>query len=115
MADVISYASPGASHSVTNLPRIGGALGMAGTLIGFAILVLGCFGLSGAFYLSPIPLALGSIGLVLTLCGMFYKNIATEDGHVVGALMVNTAVIVGGLGELMILMNKPFFAGAGGM
>ena len=112
MAD-IHYAAPGAMPQATMLPRIGGVLGMAGTFIGTGIFLLGCFGLSAAFYLSPIPLALGAIGLILTLCGLFYRHIAGEDTHVVAALLVNAAVIVGGLLELMIMMNKAFFAGSG--
>ena len=94
----------------TTLPRIGGVLAIAGTFIGVGIFILGCFGFSAAFYLSPIPLLLDAIGLVLTFCGMFYKNIAVEDPHVVAALLVNAgAVIAGGLLELAIMMNVPIF------
>jgi hypothetical protein len=115
MVDPLPYASPGASSGATNLPRIGGALAMAGTFIGTAIFVLGCFGFSAAFYLAPIPLGLGVLGLILSLCGLFYARVAAEDPHVVAALLVSAAVIVGGLLELMIMLGKPFFAGPGGM
>lgn len=98
----------------TTLPRIGGVLGMAATFIGVAIFVLGCFGFSAAFYLSPIPLALGVIGLILSLSGFVASSVAVEDTHVVAALLINAACILGGLLELMIMLNKPFFAGAGG-
>ena len=108
----MSHLTPASGNT---LPRIGGVLGMAGTFIGTGIFVLGCFGFSAAFYLSPIPLALGAIGLVLCLTGFFTKTIAAEDTHVVAAFLVNIAVILGALLELMIMMNKPFFAGAGGM
>ena len=99
----------------SNLPRIGGVLGMAATFIGTGIFVLGCFGFSAAFYLSPIPIALGVIGLILSLSGFVAKSVAVEDPHVVAALFINAAVILGGLLELMIMLNKPFFAGAGGL
>src|SRR4051812_22548486 len=112
MANPIDYASPGAMRGTT-LPRIGGVLGMAGTFIGTAIFLLGCFGFSAAFYLSPIPLILGVVGLVLALSGLFIKNVAVEDPHVVAALLVNIAVIVGAMLEIMIMLNKPFFAVAG--
>ena len=82
---------------------------MAGTFIGVGIFVLGCFGFSAAFYLSPIPLVLGAVGWVLTFCGIFYKSVAVEDSHVVAALLVNIAVIIGGLLELAIMMNVPIF------
>jgi len=115
MAEPLNYASPGAHAAGTTLPRVGGVLGMAATFIGVGIFVLGCFGFSAAFYLSPIPLALGAIGLVLSLSGLVTKSVAGEDTHVVAALFINAACILGGLLELMILLNKPFFAGAGGL
>ena len=86
---------------------------MAGTFIGTAVFVLGCFGFSAAFYLAAIPLILGSVGLLMALSGLICSNVAAEDSHVVAALLVNIAVIVGGLLELMIMLNKPFFAVAG--
>jgi hypothetical protein len=114
MAESLHYESPGAGRP-TQLPRIGGALGMAGTFIGMGIFVLGCFGFGAAFYLSPLPMVLGVVGLVLTLVGWCCKSIAAEDSHVVAAIFVNLAVIVGALLEIMVMINKPFFAGAGGM
>ena len=114
MTQPLNYSSPGAARG-TNLPRIGGALGIAGTFIGTGIFILGCFGFSAAFYLAPLPLVLGAVGLVLALCGIFFKTIAVEDTHVVAALVVNLAVVVGGMLELMIMLNKPFFAGASGL
>ena len=103
-----------AGGPATPLPRIGGALGMAGAFIGTAIFVLGCFGFGAAFALSLIPTILGAVGLVLTMCGIFYKRIAGEDTHVVAAILVNIAVVTGGLMEMCIWLNKPLFAGAGG-
>src|SRR5438045_9450796 len=113
MAEQLDYSSPGAERG-TPLPRIGGVLAMAGTFIGTFSFLLGCFGFSAAFALSPLPIILGSIGLVLCLSGLFYKRIDAEDPHVVAGLLINVAVIVGGLLELMIWLNKPIFAtGAG--
>jgi hypothetical protein len=114
MAEPLNYVSPGSARP-TQLPLIGGALGMAGTFIGLGIFVLGCFGFGAAFYLAPLPMILGVVGLVLTLSGWCCKRIASEDSHVVAAIFVNLAVIAGALLELMIMMNKPFFAGAGGL
>ena len=114
MAEPTHSITPGPQRS-TQLPRIGGALGIAGTFIGTGIFVLGCFGFQAAFYLSPLPLILGVVGLVLTLAAWCCKTIAVEDPHVVTALLVNLAVIVGALLEIMIMLNKPIFAGAGGM
>lgn len=113
MADIIDYASAGAGGRATGLPRVGGALGMAGAFIGTAIFVLGCFGISAAFSLSYIPLILGAVGLVLTLCGIFYPRVAAEDSHVVAALLVNVAVIAGALLEIMVLRGQPIFSSSG--
>ena len=88
---------------------------MAGTFIGFGIFILGCFGFGAAFYLSPLPMLLGVIGLVLTLAGWCSKNVAGEDSHVVGSILVNLAVIVGALLEIMVMLNKPIFAGGAAM
>jgi len=115
MAESLNYASPG-TLKPNQLPRIGGALGMVGTFIGTGIFVLGCFGFGASFYLSPLPMVLGVVGLVLTLTAWCSKRVvAGEDIHVVAALLVNIAVIVGALLEIMIMINKPFFAGASGM
>lgn len=111
MTQPIHYAAPGTPGGATNLPRIGGVLGIAGTFIGTGIFLLGCFGFSAAFMLSPIPLILGTVGLILSFCGIFYKHIAGEDIHVVAALVVNIAVIVGAILEICIWRGIPFFAG----
>ena len=110
MAEQLDYSSPGAERG-TPLPRIGGVLAMAGTFIGTFIFLLGCFGFSAAFALSPLPIILGAVGLVLCLSGMFFKRIDAEDPHVVAALLLNCAVIAGGLMELWALLNfpKPLF------
>lgn len=106
MAQIPTYGTSGST-----LPRIGGALAMAGTFIGTGIFVLGCFGFGAAFYLSPLPLILGVVGLLLCLTGLFTKNIAVEDPHVVAGLLISIAVIAGALLEIMILLGKPIFAG----
>src|SRR5687767_8631256 len=115
MSQPLNYASSVAAANATSLPRIGGVLGVAGTFIGTGIFLLACFGFSAAFYLSLIPLILGVVGLVLTLCGIFYKQIAGEDTHVVAALLINLAVIVGGILEVCLWRGIPFFASSGGM
>ena len=109
MAETIDYGTTGAAGS-TRLPVIGGVLGIAGTFIGTAVFVLGCFGFHAAFWLWPLPLILGAVGLVLALAGFFYKTVAAEDPHVVAALVVNVAVILGALLEMMIARGIRIFA-----
>ncbi|HEX8521815.1 MAG TPA: hypothetical protein VF669_06125 [Tepidisphaeraceae bacterium] len=97
--------------SSTSYAKIGGALGIAGSIIGIAIFVGGCFGFGASFLMSPIPLALGSIGLILTIVGGFQRNPGIEDAHVVAGYCINIAVISGALLEMSIWLNWSFFAG----
>ncbi len=93
------------------MPRIGDGLAIAGTIIGMGIFILGCFGFSAAFYLSPLPLILGSVGLLMAMSGLICSHITAEDPQVVAALLLNIAVIVGAILEIMVMMNVPMFAG----
>ena len=93
------------------MPRIGGGLAVAGTIIGVFIFVLGCFGFSAAFYLAPLPLILGSVGLVMMLSGLVCSHVTANDPQVVGGFLLNIAVILGAILEIMVMMNVPMFAG----
>ena len=115
MGESLNYAAPGTSNDIS-LVKVGGALAIAGTCIGTAIFVAGCFGFSAAFALSLIPTILGVVGLALTLIGGFVqKPIGVEDTHALAAYALNLAVIVGGLLEVALWRGVPIFAGAGGM
>ena len=94
-----------------SLARIGAALGVAGTIIGMAIFVVGCFGFSAVFALSLIPLVLGIPGLILTIVGGFRKDHGLDDPQIVASYLINIAVIAGALLEMAIWMNWTFFAG----
>jgi hypothetical protein len=111
----MSEATHSAGYSGTSrgfsLAKIGGALGIAGAIIGIAIFVLGCFGFSAAFSLSLIPLILGVPGLVLTIIGGFQKNPGLEDPGVVASYLINIAVISGALLLMSVWLNWSFFAG----
>ena len=103
------YASPGLRTS-SSLSRIGGALGVAGTFIGFAIFVFACAGFNASFAHSPIPLILGFVGLVLTLVGgFFYDEVGLEDPQVVACYAINIAVITGAMLEFAIWRGWPIF------
>jgi len=91
--------------------KIGGSLGIAGTIIGIAIFVMGCFGFTAAFYLSPIPLILGVPGLVLSIIGGFQKKPGIEDTGVLAGYLVNIAVICGSLLLMAAWLHWSFFAG----
>jgi hypothetical protein len=99
--------------SATSPAQVGGLLGIAACLIGLAIFVAGCFGLNAAFIFSPLPLALGAAGLLLTFFGgLFFKGKA-EDTHVVAALFISLFGIVGALLEMSVWLHWTIFQKAG--
>jgi hypothetical protein len=85
-----------AAGSGRSLVKIGGALGVAATFIGFAIFVVGCFGYAAVFGLSIIPLVLGGIGLGLVIAGGFFQqDIGVDDMSVVASYCITLAAIAG--------------------
>jgi hypothetical protein len=100
MSDSIPYSRPGLQAGQSNLLHLGGALSIGGGLLGLFIFVLSCFGLSAALVLSPLPLLLGSVGLVLSIVGGIFKAAETEDTHVLAALFISFFTMMGGLLEL---------------
>ncbi len=85
-------------RSGSSLARIGGAIAVAGTLIGCAIFLGGCAGYGASFALSPIPLILGILGFALTLVGGFFSHEpGLNDGQMVAAYAINLAVVLGAL------------------
>ena len=115
MADMLNYASPGGVRGGVSLVKVGGALAIAGTIIGTLIFVAACFGFGAAFTLSLIPVIFGAVGLVLAIAGgAFQHPVGAEDTHVLAAILLSLAVLVGGLIEVAIWRGVPIFAGAGG-
>ena len=116
MADTLSHASPGIGPRGTSLVKVGGALAIAGTIIGTFIFVLGCFGFGAAFALSMIPTILGVIALALTLIGgIWQKPVGVVDPAVLASLLLSIAATAGGLLEVAIWLHKPIFASASGL
>jgi hypothetical protein len=108
-------STPGPSRG-TSLVKVGGALGVAGAIIGIAIFVGGCFGFDAAFALSTIPTLLGALGLVLIFVGGFaQRRVGVTEPQALAAVFISLAVLVGGLLEVCIWLGQPIFASAGGM
>jgi hypothetical protein len=98
----LDHRGPGI-RSGSSIAKIGGALGVAGTFIGFAIFIAACAGFGAAFALSPIPLVLGVVGLMMTCAGGFFSDdVGLDDPQVVACYAVNAAVIVGAILEFAI-------------
>ena len=111
-AAAIDYGT-GAAIGSSSLVRIGGALGIAASCIGLAIVLLACAGFNAAMYLSILPLILAGPGLVLTIIGGVMKDRAVEDTHVLSALFVNIVGIIGGLFEVAVWLGWHVFYQSG--
>ena len=95
----IGYAGPIMGEGTPKLLRLGGSLGIAGCVIGLAILVGACGGLRAALAMSFIPLLLGLAGFVLALVGANTEKqkYGAEDTHVLAALFAACMAVIGGL------------------
>src|SRR5687768_3854263 len=82
------------------LVRLGGLLGIAGTLTGLILLVVGCAGYSKAMAAGPIVAGVGGLGLLIVLIGAFTQHRRLgEDTHVLQALFACLLSIIGGVLE----------------
>ena len=96
------------------LVRIGGYLSIAACIIGMAIFVGACFGFSAAFGLSFIPLAMASVGLILSIVGGTNHFVAeTEGTQVLAAIFVSVFGILGALILMAAWLNWTVFPGMG--
>lgn len=90
--------------------RLGGLLGIAGTVIGFVVLVLGCAGIEKALLASRAVVGLGAVGLFLSLVGgLFQRRRLVEDTHFLHAAFACILAIVGGLLEMVPVMHWHLF------
>jgi hypothetical protein len=95
-----SPVSPYASHPV-GFAKVGGALGIASILIGFAIFFASCAGFDAALKLSIIPLLLALPGFVLTIVGgVWQKKAHIEDTHMLASIFLTLLGIMGALLEM---------------
>src|SRR2546423_15706793 len=96
-APLPSELLPNRSPSNT-LVRGGGALGIAGCCIGLTVFLVACAGFDAAFNFSFIPLAMGTVGLGMTIAGAaMQRGLKMEDTHVIAAFFINLRAFVGGL------------------
>ena len=92
------------------LVRIGGALGIAASIIGLGILLAACGGMNKVLTLSIIPVALAAPGLILTVIGaIVQKDAISEDTHVLAAVFANICGLIGGLMEMSVWLKWHVF------
>lgn len=85
----------------SSLAQAGGSLGIAGVVIGFAIMLTACAGFGAAVKFSFLPLALGCVGMILTIAGAALKRTTVDlDTHVLASIFLNLFCIMGGLLEM---------------
>ena len=94
--------------------QLGGSLGIAGSCIGLAIFIAGCFGVSAAFSLSIIPLAMGAVATVLVTLGGWIRH-ESDLGSTAPMAAVFPALmsLLGGLILLATWLNWPILPGGG--
>jgi hypothetical protein len=98
----------------TTLVRAGGALGIAGCMIGLLVFITACAGFDAVFYFSPIPFLMGVVGLVMVIAGgVQQRTLKIEDMHVVAAFFVTLIATIGGLVELAAWRHWTIFFGQG--
>ena len=94
-------AQPPARKSA--LVWLGGVLGVAGCCIGFGVFFAACAGLAAALKVSVAPVALGGLGLLLTLLGgAIARDRLTEDTHVLASFFANLCSVLGGILEMCV-------------
>ena len=94
------------------MTKVGGALGIAASFIGFAIFLAGCAGFDAAFKFALAPMVLAVPGLLLTIVGGVLKRTAgSEDTHIVASLCLNLASIMGALILIAVWKGVPIFSG----
>jgi hypothetical protein len=90
----------------TSLVKIGGALGIAASLIAIATFTAALFRLDAILMLSFIPLIFGTLGLVISIIGGVTSTHHGEDEtHPISALFVCLFGIIGGALELYAWMH----------
>ena len=90
--------------------RLGGALGIAACMVGFAAFLAACAGVNKAMALSIIPVALAAPGLVIAMVGaVVQKRAIGEDTHVLHALFACACGLIGGLLEMAVWRGWPIF------
>jgi hypothetical protein len=92
------------------LVRFGGFLGILGSILGLLALLVGCAGFPQALVVSPGCVALGALGLLLTLAGAFFQSSRLgEDTHVMQALFASLISVIGGVLEMAVWLKWPLF------
>lgn len=105
-ASHLAYPTP---SRTSTLLQLGGGLSIAGCCVGLLIFFGACFGFGASLTLSPLPLIMGSIGLVVTVVGGVMDKHA-EGPTVAAGLFISLASIVGALLEMAAWLNWKIFA-----
>jgi hypothetical protein len=91
---------------VKSLLHVAGGLGLAGVVLGLAILVASCAGLDAAVYFSPAVILFGLSDLVLVLLAT-RRPPCDNDSAVLAGFFLAMLAIAGGLLELAAWMHWP--------
>ena len=98
----LDYAHAGIGPKPSTAVLVGAGMGVAGAFLGLIIFLTACFGAFGAFLFSPLPFALGLVGLIVCIAGAVRGKGSLDDTQVLGAMFVCLFGIVGGLLEMSV-------------
>ena len=91
-----------------SLVKIGGAIGMAGSFIALGIFLFALLGFYAVFMLSVLPVALGTIGLVITIFdSVRHKYEGEAETQPISALFACATAIIVGLIMMQIWLTWP--------
>jgi hypothetical protein len=101
MAETVPSANPATPEFPKNPPLIrwGAWLGFTASALGLLIFLAGCAGFLGPFGLFWLPMALGALGMLLTIVGGVLRHGGVEHTAILASLFVNLFALVGGLLE----------------
>ena len=84
--------------------RAAGGFGLAGVLAGLLVLLGGCFGFDAALSLSPVPVALGTLGLTAVAVASKRRSV---DPLVLAVAFTSILAVAGGLLEMAAWRHWP--------
>ena len=88
----------------TPLASLGGALAVGACFIGLLVFIGACAGFGAALMLSPLPIILGAVGLVLTVVGgVTQKTARIEDTQILAAIFVSGGETLKGLSLALLI------------
>jgi hypothetical protein len=94
------------AESKSVLVRVGGSLGIAAVFVALGTFLMACFGFDAVLMLSPIPVLLSSVGMVLSVVGgVIGRHDGEAETQPIAAMFVCLAGLIGGALEMAVWLG----------